>query len=82
MDLFEKYPIELADDESHPAPCRYVTFAGHYAEEILDDLAKLGSSLVVHDAHAVIGQVAEPASACRTSPSVPRTTRIGSGSTR
>ncbi len=58
VDLFEKYPIELADDESHPAPCRYVTFAGHYAEEILDDLAKLGSSLVVHDAHAVIGQVA------------------------
>jgi UDP:flavonoid glycosyltransferase YjiC (YdhE family) len=58
VDLFARYPIEPADDESHPAPSRYVTFAGHYAEEILDDLAKLGPSLVVHDAHAVIGQVA------------------------
>ena len=58
VDLFAKYPIELADDESHPAPSRYVTFAGHYGEEILDDLARLGPSLVVHDAHAVIGQVA------------------------
>jgi UDP:flavonoid glycosyltransferase YjiC (YdhE family) len=57
VDLFAKYPVERADDESLPAPCRYVTFAGYYAEEILRDLEAIRPSLVIYDAHAVIGRV-------------------------
>jgi UDP:flavonoid glycosyltransferase YjiC (YdhE family) len=58
VDLFGRYPLECADDESHPAPCRFVSFAGRYAEEIIRDLEEIGVSLVVYDEHAVIGRVA------------------------
>ena len=57
VDLFARYPVERADDESLPAPCRYVSFAGYFAEEILRDLEAIRPSLVIHDAHAVIGRV-------------------------
>jgi MGT family glycosyltransferase len=56
-DLFARYPIERADGESVPAPCRYVSFAGRYAEDVLRDLEEIRPSLVVYDAHAVIGYV-------------------------
>jgi MGT family glycosyltransferase len=57
VDLFASYPLEDADDESLPAPCRHVTFAGRYAEEISQDLEEIRPSLVIYDAHAVIGRV-------------------------
>ena len=57
VDLFAKYPLEPADDESLPAPCRHVSFAGRYAEAISRDLEAIQPSLVVYDAHAVIGRV-------------------------
>ena len=31
VDLFSAWPLEAADAESQPVPCRYVSFAGHYA---------------------------------------------------
>jgi len=57
FDLFSKYPLEQADDESLPVPCRFVTFAGTYAGEILRDVLTIRPSLVVHDTFAVIGRV-------------------------
>ncbi len=58
VDLFGKYPLEKADGESLPVPCRYVSFAGFYCEEILRDLERIRPSLVISDTFAVIGRVA------------------------
>ncbi len=57
VDVFGRYPLEAADDESHPFPCRFVSYAGRYAAEIANDLAEIGPSLVVYDEHAVVGRV-------------------------
>ena len=58
VDLFAKYPLEGADGESMPLPCRSVSFAGHYAEAVASELEAMGTSLVVYDTFAVIGRVA------------------------
>lgn len=58
VDLFARYPVEAADATSQPVPCRYVSFAGYYAEPIVEDLARLRPSLIVYDTFAVIGLVA------------------------
>ena len=60
FDLFSKYPLERADDESSPIPCRYVTFAGKFAGPIRRDIESIEPSLVIHDTFAVIGQVVSP----------------------
>jgi MGT family glycosyltransferase len=57
VDLFERYPLDDADDESLPVPCRYVSFAGRYAEDVGRDLARLRPSLMIYDTFAVIGRV-------------------------
>lgn len=56
-DLFSSWPLEAADAESRPVPCRYVSFAGHYATRILDVVRPLQPTLVVYDTFAVIGRV-------------------------
>jgi MGT family glycosyltransferase len=57
VDLFARYPLEDADDESIPVPCRFVSFAGHYAEQILADVEEIRPALVVYDTFSVIGHV-------------------------
>ena len=57
FDLFSKYPLEQADNESLPVSCRFVTFAGTYAKQIRLDVEKIRPSLVVYDSFAVIGRV-------------------------
>jgi UDP:flavonoid glycosyltransferase YjiC (YdhE family) len=57
VDLFGAYPLEEADDESLPFPCRFVSFAGRYGDEVVADLDALGPSLIVYDTFAVIGPV-------------------------
>jgi MGT family glycosyltransferase len=57
VDLFRGRPIDAADAASIPIPCRYVSFAGHYADEVVAEAAALEPSLVVHDTFAVIGVV-------------------------
>jgi UDP:flavonoid glycosyltransferase YjiC (YdhE family) len=57
VDLFARYPVEAADATSRPVPCRYVSFAGHYAEALMEEVARLGPSLIVYDTFAVIGFV-------------------------
>ena len=57
VDLFARYPLERADQESFPDPCRFVTYAGLYADAIVDELEDIRPSLIVYDQHAVIGRV-------------------------
>jgi UDP-glucoronosyl and UDP-glucosyl transferase len=56
VDLFDGRPVEAVDDESLPAPCRYVTYAGRHAAEIAAELDPIDPGLIVHDAHAVVGR--------------------------
>lgn len=58
VDLFTAHPIELADNESIPVPCRYVTYAAHYAEDVLADLRRIRPALIVCETFAVIGRLA------------------------
>ena len=58
FDLFTRYPVEAADDESLPVPSRFVTFAAKYGEDIRRDLEKIRPSLIIHDTFALIGQIA------------------------
>jgi len=57
LDLFARYPLDGLDEDSQPPPVRFVTYAGHYAEEIIRETAKLAPNLVVYDTFAVIGRV-------------------------
>lgn len=56
-DLFAAWPMESADADSRPVPCRYVSFAGHYGTRIVEVVRQLQPSLVVYDTFAVIGRV-------------------------
>jgi UDP:flavonoid glycosyltransferase YjiC (YdhE family) len=57
VDLFERYPLEHVEDTSIPIPCRHVTFAATYADQICADVGQTGASMVIHDTFAVIGRV-------------------------
>ncbi len=57
VDLFAAYPIDAADGQSLPVPCRYVSFAGAYAEKVAAELAELEPALVIYDTFAAIGHV-------------------------
>ena len=58
VDLFTTHPIERADGESVPIPCRYVTYAAHYAEDVIEDLRAIRPDLIVCETFAVIGRLA------------------------
>jgi UDP:flavonoid glycosyltransferase YjiC (YdhE family) len=58
VNLFARRTVDEADDESWPPVCRYITFAGAFAEEIRDEVGRVAPSLVVHDTFAVAGHVA------------------------
>lgn len=57
IDIFSRYPIAAADDESRPVPCRYVSFAGHFGADIVPEVRALAPGLVIADSFAVIGRV-------------------------
>ncbi|MDQ7858854.1 MAG: glycosyltransferase [Armatimonadota bacterium] len=54
-DLFGRFPLGAADATSRPVPCRYVTFAAHYAEALIQEMVGLRPSVIVYDTFAVIG---------------------------
>ena len=58
IDVFAQYSLDRADSESLPLPCRYVSFAGAYAEEIVDELKRIDPVLIIYETFAVIGRVA------------------------
>jgi UDP:flavonoid glycosyltransferase YjiC (YdhE family) len=57
-DLFADRPLEIVDDESTPFPCRYVTFAGRHAADVIEELEALDPAIVLYDTFAVVGRVA------------------------
>jgi UDP:flavonoid glycosyltransferase YjiC (YdhE family) len=57
VDLFGPHPLEAADATSRPIPCRYVSFAAHYAAPLIDTVARLKPAVIVYDTFAVIGFV-------------------------
>jgi UDP:flavonoid glycosyltransferase YjiC (YdhE family) len=56
-DLYAGRPLDAADDTSRPRPCRYVSFAGTFADEVAREVALLRPSLMISDAFAVVGRV-------------------------
>ena len=54
VDVFRRYPIEAADDESTTIPCRYVSFAGTYMDDIVRELEELRPDLIVHSTFAAV----------------------------
>jgi UDP:flavonoid glycosyltransferase YjiC (YdhE family) len=56
-DLYAGRPLDAADDSSRPRPCRYVTFAGTYADAVAGEVARWSPSLMISDAFAVVGRV-------------------------
>ncbi len=55
-DLFRQRPLDAADDRSRPIPCRYVSFAAHFAGSVSAEVAALAPDLIIHDAFAVIAR--------------------------
>lgn len=53
-DLFKNYPLDRADAHSTHKPCRYVSYAGYYAESIISLTRELAADLILHDIFAVI----------------------------
>jgi zeaxanthin glucosyltransferase len=56
-DLFERHSLAEADDRSMPFPCRFVSFAGLFADEVAERVRKLAPDLIVSDTFAVVGRV-------------------------
>jgi UDP:flavonoid glycosyltransferase YjiC (YdhE family) len=57
VNLFDRYSIDAADDSSRPIPCRYVSFAGHFGHQVIEDVRTLGPSLIIYETFSVIGPV-------------------------
>ena len=57
VDLFADHTVADADAMSIPVPCRFVSFAGHFGDDVVKAATALRPSLVVHDTFAVIGLV-------------------------
>lgn len=57
VDLFAGRPLEAVDDESQPHPCRYVSFAGSFAEDVAGEVEALGADLIVYETFSVIAWV-------------------------
>ena len=57
VDVFTPFPLDRADPTSRPLPVRHVTWAGVFAEEILELVRAFGPDLVVYNTFAPIGHV-------------------------
>ena len=57
VDLFAGRPMDEADDESWPLPCRFVSFAGRFGEEVSREVREIGAQVVLYDTFAYIGPV-------------------------
>lgn len=57
INLLKGRSFEESDPSSTPTPCRYVSFAGYYADQIISEAAALKPSLILHDAWAMVAQV-------------------------
>src|SRR5262245_22942288 len=56
IDIFEGHSLDDADAASVPLPCRYVSFAGAFGEEVAEEVRATGAELVISDTFAVVGR--------------------------
>ena len=56
VDLFARHTLEEADAESTLMGCKQVSFAGHFAHEIVEEVLDLEPGLLVCDTFAVVGR--------------------------
>jgi MGT family glycosyltransferase len=57
VDLFARHPIDAADATSLPVPCRFVSFAGVYAESLAAEAASFAPRLILYDTFSVVAPV-------------------------
>jgi len=57
INIYEKRDMDIPDSKSMPLPLRNISFAGYWADDIIDEVAALRPDLVLHDSDAVIGRV-------------------------
>lgn len=57
VDLFDGRALDAADTESWPEPVRYASFAGCFADAVIDAARAVRPQIVVRDTFAVIGQL-------------------------
>ena len=57
IDLFRGRPRDEADASSFPISIRNVSFAGHFGDQIVNEVAALQPALVLCDSFALIGEV-------------------------
>ncbi|MGE0451137.1 MAG: glycosyltransferase [Vicinamibacterales bacterium] len=56
VDLYDGRDMDVPDDTSMPLPLRNVSFAGHWADDVLRQVVPLRPALILHDTFAVIGR--------------------------
>ena len=56
VDLFARHTLEDADAESTLMGCKQVSFAGHFAHEVVEEILELEPGLLVCDTFAVVGR--------------------------
>ena len=57
VDLFARHSLEAADATSVPVPCRFVSFAGAFAEQLAEEVAGFAPELIVYDTFSVVAPV-------------------------
>jgi UDP:flavonoid glycosyltransferase YjiC (YdhE family) len=57
VDLYAGRPLDEADDRSMPHPCRYVSFAGRFADQVAAQVEALGPELIVYETFSVVAWV-------------------------
>ena len=57
VDLYAGRALEALGDDSFPPAAREVTYAAHYADSVIEQVASLHPRAIVYDTFAVIGRV-------------------------
>lgn len=61
VDIFADHPLEGADARSLPLPCRYVSYAGTYAQDIIAKVRGVKPALIIGEIFSVVARVAAQA---------------------
>ena len=57
VDLFAGRPMDEADADSTPRVCRFVSFAGCFAEDVCREVREIRPTVIAYDTFAYIGRV-------------------------
>ena len=56
VDIYDSRDMDVPDATSLPVPMRNVSFAGYWADDIVDQVAGTAPDLILNDTFAVIGR--------------------------